>query len=582
MAQNALIKITIDPSKGVATINGVKVALTDLAKAQKQVNEETEKGREIIEGSLEALEKHRAELVATRKQLSTTSDEYDTHTQSIRAVNLEIAEIVQNKEREGAAVKGSFQWYEQEIAIRRRLQKTMVDNNGAVQAYEKEIKDLRAEQRALTTGTRLTGKGMQSMSSSAGLAGGAATEFGRAVGDAQYGIQGVSNNVQQLSALFTDLVQQEGSTVKATKLLISTLMGPAGILVAVSLVTTAIEYFVRKSKEAEDAVKDFNAQAILQGKTLEGLRREFLNSQSPMERRLIVLKSLATAEENLKKILDNKNLTEAEQVALADEYIRKVTLLEQKERELLLAKKEIEDSNEGLEISEESLQRKRDRRALLLNTQNANIARQREFELTSLEEEIALIEELLPTLNKLGAGLNYVTNEREMLAKQASQRTNYLFLTPEQSQEQEKVLEANLNVYNSFIQKSKEIRAKNEIEILESERQYEIASLQQGENYYKAKKAINEYYDALISKTQDEINKERLDKEREFVKERRNLYLNEFLEKSQHAIKMADLEAELADKRLKEALKTEKEQLDSDIRIAESRIKGSKNTCNYK
>ena len=209
MAQNALIKITIDPSKGVATINGVKVALTDLAKAQKQVNEETEKGREIIKDSLEYWEKQRAALIAQRRQLSTTSDEYDAHTQSIRGVNLEIAKIVQNKEREGAAVKGSFQWYEQEIAIRRRLQKTMVDSNAAVQAYEQQIIKLRAEQRALTTGTRLTGKGMQSMSSSAGLAGAAATEFGRAVGDAQYGIQGVSNNVQQLSALFTDLFNRK-------------------------------------------------------------------------------------------------------------------------------------------------------------------------------------------------------------------------------------------------------------------------------------------------------------------------------------------------------------------------------------
>jgi hypothetical protein len=52
MAQTALIKITIDPGKGIATINGVKVALQDLSKAQEQVNKSTEENNKIIQGSL--------------------------------------------------------------------------------------------------------------------------------------------------------------------------------------------------------------------------------------------------------------------------------------------------------------------------------------------------------------------------------------------------------------------------------------------------------------------------------------------------------------------------------------------------
>ena len=321
MAQNALIKITIDPSKGVATINGVKVALKDLAKAQREVTDEIEKNNEAIEGSLKWHEMMIAKLKEERKAMSTNSDEFDEYTKQIKVHNLAIAEITQNKEHENAAIRGSFQWYEQEIAIRRRLQKTMIDNNAAVQAYEKDIIKLRAEQRALTTGTKLTGKGMQSMSSSAGLAGAAATEFGRAVGDAQYGIQGISNNVQQLSALFTDLVQQEGSTRKAFKLFTSTLMGPAGVLVAVSLVTTAIEFFVRRNKEAEDAVKDFNESVFLQTGALTVLAKKYKDQDTQDETRLQMLYQLALANEKVRNIIQDETLTLDQRLAKGEQYI---------------------------------------------------------------------------------------------------------------------------------------------------------------------------------------------------------------------------------------------------------------------
>ncbi len=399
MAQNALIKITIDPSKGVATINGVKVALTDLAKAQKQVNEETEKGREIIKDSLEYWEKQRAALIAQRRQLSTTSDEYDAHTQSIRGVNLEIAKIVQNKEREGAAVKGSFQWYEQEIAIRRRLQKTMVDSNAAVQAYEQQIIKLRAEQRALTTGTRLTGKGMQSMSSSAGLAGAAATEFGRAVGDAQYGIQGVSNNVQQLSALFTDLVQQEGSVKKAFDLFTSTLMGPAGVLVAVSLVTTAIEYFVRRNKEAEDTVKDFNEAIFLQTGALTVLSKKYKDQNTSEEQRISLLYQLALANKDVLNILRDETLTMDERIKRGDQFIDNQLKLNDARERLANATKILEENegkaiatteeyNKAKEISEALS--KKDTRAI--NVYQASLTTEQKKKLDAANATIALYE----------------------------------------------------------------------------------------------------------------------------------------------------------------------------------------------
>lgn len=321
MAQSALIQITVDPSKSIITINGVTMALNQLEKAQKRVNEEIEDNTEIVKNSLKWHKMQVQQLDAVREATSTSSDEYDKATVEIKKHNMAIAEIVQNKELERAAVKGSFQDYENQIMVLRRQQKMFADNNEAVLQYEKRIQSLRAEQRALTTGTRLTGKGMASMSTSAGLAGAAATEFGRMVGDAQYGIQGVSNNIQQLGALFTDLVQQEGSARKAFDLFKSTLVGPAGVLVAISLVTTAIELFVRSQKKAEDAVKNFNESIFLETGALTILAKKYKDQESTDENRLQMLYQLALANEKVRNIIQDETLTLDQRIAKGEQFI---------------------------------------------------------------------------------------------------------------------------------------------------------------------------------------------------------------------------------------------------------------------
>jgi hypothetical protein len=345
MAQDALIKITIDPSKGIATINGVKVALKDLANAQKEVNDQIEKNNEAIEGSLKWHKMMVSKLNAEREALSTNAEQFDELTIEIKKHNEAINEITKNKELERAAIKGSFQDYENQIIALRRQQKTMADNNEAVLEYERRIKSLRAEQRQLTTGTRLTGKGMASMSSSAGLAGAAATEFGRMVGDAQYGIQGMSNNIQQLGSLFTDLVQQEGSTRKAFDLFKATLVGPAGVLVAISLVTTAIEFFVRSQKDAEDAVKDFNESVFLETGALTILAKKYKDQNTQDENRIQILYQLALANENVRNIIQDETLTIDQRIKKGEQFIDNQIALNEARKELA----EITATLEGVE-----------------------------------------------------------------------------------------------------------------------------------------------------------------------------------------------------------------------------------------
>ena len=360
MAQSALIKITVDPSKSIVTINGVKVALNDLEKAQKRVTGAVKDNNEAIEGSLKWHKMMVQKLSAEREALSTNSDEFDQLTVSIKKHNMAIAEITQNKELERAAIKGSFQDYENQISVLRRQQKQFADNNKAVLEYEERIQSLRAEQRKLTTGTRLTGKGMQSMSSSAGLAGAAATEFGRGIGDAQYGIQGISNNVQQLSALLTDLVQQEGSARKAFTLFARTLAGPAGVLVVISLVTTAIEYFIRKQKEAQKEVERLDLSLFAQGKTFRQLKDDLDNLNLSREEELKTLKTLALGMSDLKTVMEDENLTIDKRIELGRKLVKANSDIQKAELDV---QKELEASNEaykGLDITQSGLIKNRE------------------------------------------------------------------------------------------------------------------------------------------------------------------------------------------------------------------------------
>lgn len=90
-------------------------------------------------------------------------------------------------------------------------------------------------------------------------------EFNRVIQDAPFGIQGVANNIQQLTQNFSYLKQSAGGTIPALRLLVSSLSGPAGILFAVSAATSLLIVFgdklntsKNKANELEKAMESIN------------------------------------------------------------------------------------------------------------------------------------------------------------------------------------------------------------------------------------------------------------------------------------------------------------------------------------
>jgi hypothetical protein len=146
-----------------------------------------------------------------------------------------------------------------------------------------------------------------------------AQEFSRVIQDAPFGIQGVANNIQQLTANFGNLSKQAGGAIPALKAVGSSLLGPAGILFAVSTITSLLVTFgdelfsstkkAEKLQEAIDGLVDgLDAELRLSKAIEKNLELQGQSTDSTLQaRREIVrekLNELKVVNEQVKQELD--------------------------------------------------------------------------------------------------------------------------------------------------------------------------------------------------------------------------------------------------------------------------------------
>ena len=146
-------------------------------------------------------------------------------------------------------------------------------------------------------------------SKSAGVLGGAVvkgsnsaafalTNLGRVAQDAPFGFIGIQNNLNPLLESFTRLKQETGSTGGALKALGQSLIGPAGLGIALSVVSAGIlfyqQYQQRANKETEKAKKTTEDYAS----SLEAVSRIQLVGAQNSVKEITELKNLFNAYEN--------------------------------------------------------------------------------------------------------------------------------------------------------------------------------------------------------------------------------------------------------------------------------------------
>ena len=110
----------------------------------------------------------------------------------------------------------------------------------------------------------------------ANQAGNALTNLGRVAQDAPFGFIGIQNNLNPLLESFQRLRAEAGSNGAALRALTSSLIGPAGIGIALSVISAGIllyQKYMQSSEKATKAAKDANKEYIdAASKDLSGLQ----------------------------------------------------------------------------------------------------------------------------------------------------------------------------------------------------------------------------------------------------------------------------------------------------------------------
>ncbi len=130
---------------------------------------------------------------------------------------------------------------------------------------------------AVKTGTA----GMNALAKGSGQATAALTNFSRVASDAPFGLIGIANNIEPLVQSFVTLRKETGTTGGAFKALGASLAGGGGLILGISLLTSALQFaqlgFSRwgasatKAKEDSDKLKQAQDQLIETTTTAGGI-----------------------------------------------------------------------------------------------------------------------------------------------------------------------------------------------------------------------------------------------------------------------------------------------------------------------
>lgn len=191
--------------------------------------------------------------------------------------------------------------------VNKILLEVEIDSKGIVKNADqinKKLKDI-------GTSAKVAQKGFADMNSAAGIAGSTVTEFGRLVSDLPYGIQGIANNLSQLGSMFTLLTIEASkmnnglSTTKNTmNLLWAQITGPVGILVAFQGLIAALDYFSRRTKEANKELEQFNDNIVFQAKGASDFLGILEDENVANEKKVEIIKGLVSVNKDLKKAID--------------------------------------------------------------------------------------------------------------------------------------------------------------------------------------------------------------------------------------------------------------------------------------
>jgi hypothetical protein len=298
-----------------------------------------------------------------------------------------------------------------------------------------EIKLAETSARLQTAKTNLgnsmlqTSKAMEQTSDKTGAATSAVLELGRVVQDAPYGIRGMANNITQLVSQVSFATVSAGGFTAALKQMGKAMLGPLGVVFAISAVVSLFDGMYGGQKKAEKSTEDLTEELTKQIEVLDSYASALNRGNLSLEEQSGIINAVTVSNKEFKKIIESTNGNLDEQInALKQFRLEKQQQLEldTKISRLSEINQELDKSNidtiEEATIAINKLKKEREEALSIAYGQNEDgITRAYNLQIIPLENIIKQLNEqkqLLIDINSLSQGVQLIEKGSELQLKQ--------------------------------------------------------------------------------------------------------------------------------------------------------------------
>ena len=275
------------------------------------------------------------------------------------------------------------------------------------------------------------GKGVQNLSKNARNSTIFIQNFSEGLGDMQYGLRNVGNNIEIMAGRFTELVRDTGSAKNAFKSLATSLVSPVGLLGAFTLLINfgpqIIDFFFGVSEEAKKAKKEIEDLKVANDQLYESLlAAKVSKSQKLVANQAKLVSELRQEYLKLQNGLKDIQVYDPRTGNFSNAYQNQKKLISQKEEELRLEGSKL---NKYIKLNDERQKEARLQKEITSSKSNkkrtsANVDRELEDLLYSddrLAEESKIVSQNIAKVLKYGVPKGIEDAAKEL--KNSSNRT---------------------------------------------------------------------------------------------------------------------------------------------------------------
>jgi hypothetical protein len=187
-----------------------------------------------------------------------------------------------------------------------------INIDGVTEKFEQADKAFNKLRNDIGKGLPKLNTQLDTTSKAAGGATASVMEMSRVVSDMPYGIRGVANNLTQLVSQFGFTARAAGGASAALKEMWKLMMGPLGIVFAITAAISALDYFYGAQKKAEEGTKELSEALKQQDTVLIKLVENFNKFSENKNLSDYYTQALIKHSEKLSKILKDDNKTQEE------------------------------------------------------------------------------------------------------------------------------------------------------------------------------------------------------------------------------------------------------------------------------